>query len=261
MTAKNDVFINGLDLNSYINCILVLNGVRPAFFPEIEYESDNKKERDHYFRVVGRLFPSLSVVYVGRYKILVKYVKEKKYYKNTPIGDILGYPCSGELGDEIKNNYGISMIHVHNGRKTQFFSNACDSLDKKNMYDEMYHNFSDIIYGDKYLKDKTDDIIMEVQYQYGSTHLLEKIINSEIFNIDEESSLLNILWNNAGDKFSSYFNPEYINCIDEFHLNNKRCKSLLIAILTNIIIKAESHDIPNLLEEYIEIIQTLQSIK
>jgi hypothetical protein len=47
MTEKTNVLINGLDLNSYINCILVANGARPTFFPEIEYESDSKKERDH----------------------------------------------------------------------------------------------------------------------------------------------------------------------------------------------------------------------
>lgn len=258
MAIKNNVLINGLDLNSYINCALVSNGARPAFFPEIEYESDNKKERDHYFKVVNRLFSALSTVYVGRYRILVKDVKEKKYYKNTPIGDILGYPCSGELGDEIKNNYGISMIHVYNGVKTQFFANACDSLDKKNMYDELYHKFSAVIYEDKYLKDKTCDIIMEVQHQYGSTHLLEKIINTENFNIDEESSLLNILWNNANDKCVSYFNPEHTNCIDEFYLNNKKCKKILITILTYII-KAELHDITNLLEEYIEIVNKIKN--
>jgi hypothetical protein len=259
MEDTNNVLINGLDLSSYINCLLVLNGERPAFFPEIEYESDNKKERDRYFKVVQRLFKTLSIVHVGRYKMVVKDIKDKKYYKNTPIGDILGYPCSGELGNMIKNNYGISMIHIYNGTKTQFFANACDTLDKKISYDDMFHKFSAIIYEDKYLKNKTDDIIMEVQKQYGSIHLLEKIMNSENFDIDEESSLLNMLWNYTDSNLNTYFNPEYANCIDDFYFNNKKCRSLLIAILTHII-KDEENEAVRLAEEYIETIKTIKTI-
>lgn len=153
------------------NLLLVIHGIRPAFMiQQIDYD---KKNRNYIINFMLNLILSFKYKNNNIFKItyidqgilvyLSKNISDKKTYNfvqqsivnynnnngndSIILGDLLGFPCSGDIDLPMSNkNRGGIIIYIN--KKSCIMANVCDFSDEKTVCNKInkFENIKDKLY-------------------------------------------------------------------------------------------------------------------
>lgn len=139
------------------NLVLVANGIRPSFMIQpIDYEKNNRdnvlklifSELNSYLHAGEHIFET-TCINQGILVYLSKNVSDEKTHEyvkknileynltnnNTILGNLLGYPCSGDVGIPMASkNRGFIILSVND---SAIMANICNSKNKKVFFEKL----------------------------------------------------------------------------------------------------------------------------
>lgn len=156
------------------------------------------------------------------------------------MGKILGYPCYRDFDtlDKKEISYGIDVIvELRDGNREPLFSNICKN-NSQGEFEKIARAATDVLKIHPIYGSLVDEVVVEVEMIVPTISVLNKVVRNIKLNEDENSKILNILYNFGFGEFRvSKLTGEIESNFqfvfqDKFQYENEIHRGILTALLT-----------------------------
>lgn len=232
ITNITDEFV---DLENFMNCYLVNEGVRPAYL-YTHHNLDKEQSRIVLTKLMTtchKYFPELKMYLITSYGLFISKteIDKSKFNNCNDVGVILGYPQDTvkltEINRDVKNYvYNIKVI-INNTPTSNVEVNIFSMVSQNSIMDKLIPIKNDI---EKCLKNTScpisqylENVICEEEICYPPLYLVDKLVKNEPFTDNEYADMINYIWNIYNPHLSEY----------KFQLNNPIHRGILISLLVS----------------------------
>ena len=208
-----------IGIQEYMGAVLVNSNVRNAMMIQcIDYgeKTENGPITHNKLSNLLKYFPDLkhSVVYQGVILSKTQYTDDEVTSAN--IGEILGYPCQGELDWIISHpneeSFAMSLVAILNSDElVHILDNRCRDMTNLTKMNELKFKAYCVLQNDELFGSMVREVRVEVSKNIPIKSLISNILSGNVDEYDK-SEINNYIWNLGFEKIGDY-NFDYSNQI------------------------------------------------